>query len=79
MMKRVAAALEVVLPADLADHGVDGRVLELDHLAALLAVHVLVLRVAVVVLVEHARPDFEPAQQAGVHQLGAACGTPSPG
>ena len=30
----------------------------------------LVLRVAVVVLVEHARPHLQAAQQAGVHQLG---------
>ena len=64
------AALEVVFAANVPNDVGDGAILKLDHLAARLAVEVLVLRVAVVVLVEHARPQFQAAQQAGVHQLG---------
>ena len=52
------------------DRRLDGRALELDHLAALPAAQVLVLRVAVVVFVVHARPQLQAAQQAGVHELG---------
>src|SRR5262249_17477724 len=65
----VAGGLEAVLPAHLAHGGLNGRALELDHLAALGALQVLVLRVAVIVLVAHARADLQPAQQARVHQL----------
>ena len=64
------ACLEIVLLADAAHDFVQGGVLELDHAAALLAIHVLVLRVAVVVFVEHARPQLQPPQQAGINQLG---------
>src|SRR5207249_1518120 len=44
--------------------------LELNHGVAALALQVLVLRVAVVVLVAHPRPDLQAAQEAGVEQLG---------
>ena len=57
----MSVALEVVFAANIAQDGVDGRILELDHLAALLAIEVFVLGIAVVVLVKHARPQLEPA------------------
>jgi len=60
----------MVLLANLADEAIQGAVLKFDHLAAALAVHVLVLRIAVVMLVEHPRAQFQATQQAGVHQLG---------
>ena len=65
----VAAALEIVFLADVADHRRDGRILELQHLVAALAEHVVVLRIAVIVLVEGARADLEQAEQSRVHQL----------
>src|SRR5262249_51517280 len=68
--ERVAAGVEVGLPAPPANARLDGRVLDLDHFAALTAGQVFVLGVAVIVLVEHARAQFQPAQQTGVHQLG---------
>src|SRR5262249_38291915 len=65
----VIADLEAVTLTDFADHHLDGRVLKFDYTSALLAVHVLVLRVPVIVLVKHARPQLQPAEQAGVDQL----------
>ena len=61
--------MELVLPAHFAHGRLDGRTLKLDHLAALLAAHVFVLRIAVVVFVEHARPDFQAAQQTGIDEF----------
>src|SRR5579884_3019883 len=54
--ERVAAGIELVLAAHFAHRRFDGGTLKLDHLAALFAVHVLVLRIAVVMFVVHARP-----------------------
>ena len=65
----VARSLEAVPAANLFDQAFQGRVLKLDHLAALLAEQVFVLGIAVVVLVEHARPDLQAAEQAGIHEL----------
>src|SRR5215471_4383035 len=48
--ERMPVHVEVVSPADVADDALDRRVLELDHLAAPLALQVLVLRIAVLVL-----------------------------
>src|SRR5262245_920187 len=55
-VKAVPGELKAVLPAHVPDDRLQGRVLELDHLAALLAVQVLVLRITVVVLEEGPRP-----------------------
>ena len=49
--ERVPVHVEVVNPADVADDALDCRVLELDHLAAQLALQVLMLRITVVVLI----------------------------
>src|SRR5947209_7117373 len=65
----VAGGLEVVAAADLAEDRLQRRVLELDHLVALVAVEMLVLRVAIVVLVVGARAQLELAEQAGVDEL----------
>ena len=63
-------ALNRCLPAHLAHRRLDRRTLKLDHLAALFAVQVLVLRIAVIVFVERPRSDLQPAQQARVDELG---------
>jgi len=63
------AALKLMLLADLLENMPQSRCLKLDFLIALLADKVLMLRVAVIVFVEHARPEIESAQQARVHQL----------
>src|SRR2546425_9150734 len=68
--KRVSAGLEALLRANLVNDGVEGGILELDHLVALLAVEMLVLRVAVIMLVKSLGAELETAEQAGVHQLG---------
>jgi hypothetical protein len=44
--------------------------LELDHLPALLANQVLVLRIPVIVLKERPRAQIEPPQQSGIDQFG---------
>src|SRR5258708_17299937 len=49
--ERVSARVELVLPAHLAHRRLDGVALELDHLPAPLALHVLVLRITVIVFV----------------------------
>src|SRR5262249_33146788 len=68
--KGVPVGLKVVLPANLPDDRFNGRVLKFDHLPALLAVQVLVLRVAVVVLVKGPVPHVQTPQQTGVHEFG---------
>src|SRR5262245_58396701 len=65
----VAAGHEMVLPGYFLDRLLDGRVLELDHLAAFLADHVLVLRVAVLVLVIGPAAQLQTPEQAGLDQL----------
>src|SRR5262249_53335021 len=65
----VAARLEGAFLADLANDRLQRRVLELDHLVALGAVEMLVLRVAVVMLEVSLGPELDTAKQAGVHQL----------
>ena len=65
----VAIRLEMMLPADVVNDRADGFILEFDDFAALLTDQVFMRRVAVVVLVEHARSEFQPAQQTRVHQL----------
>jgi hypothetical protein len=60
---------ELLLAADGLQRRLEFGALELDYLAALRALEVLVVRVAVVVLVAHARPDLQAAQQPGIDQL----------
>jgi hypothetical protein len=66
----VPGNLKLVLTGYLADEAVNGWILEFDHLAALPAIQVLVLRVAIVVLIKHAWANFQPPQQTGVYELG---------
>src|SRR5262249_493650 len=65
----MTVGMEAVLAAYLADEGVQFGVLELDDRAASLAVKVLVLRIAVVMFIVHARPQFQATQQAGIDEL----------
>src|SRR5437899_2756603 len=65
----VPVRLEMMLPADVVNDRADGFILEFDDFAALLTDQVFMGRVAVIVLVEHARSELQPAQQARVHQL----------
>jgi hypothetical protein len=58
----MACAEETVLTADVAENGVELRVLELNHFSTHLAVKVLVVRITVIVLVKHARPNFQAAE-----------------
>jgi len=67
--ERVPRHLELVLPANFFNRGLDGRVLKLDHLLANTADKMLVLRVAVVVLVIGFGPDFQLAQHAGIDEF----------
>src|ERR1700722_7773151 len=68
--QRVPGGVEVLLPAHFTYYSVQRRALKFDHLAALPTLKVLVLRVAVIVLVAHPRPDFELAEQTGIDELG---------
>ena len=47
----------------------DGRALKLDHFATLGALKVIVLRVAIIVLVEGAGAEFKPAKKAGIYKF----------
>src|SRR5262245_8279008 len=61
--------MELMLPAHFAHRRLNGGTLKLDHLAALFAAHVLMLRITVVVFVVHARSQFQAAKQAGIDEL----------
>src|SRR5262245_49232996 len=67
--QRVAACVEAVFAAHHLERLFQGRTLEFDHLAAGAALEVFVLRVAVIVLVALARPQFQLAQQSGIDQF----------
>jgi hypothetical protein len=58
----MATGMKAVSVAHIAKDRVQSGVLKLDHLVALLAVEMLVLRIAVIVLEEGAIADLEPAQ-----------------
>ena len=59
--KGMAAGVELMLPAHLAQSRLDCGALKLNHFAALFAAHVLVLWITVVVLVIHTRPQLQAA------------------
>jgi hypothetical protein len=60
---------EVVLCRDLLHGGINRGVLKLDHLPALVANQVLMLRVAVVMVVDCPRADLDFAQQPRIDEL----------
>ena len=60
---------EAMLAANLVNDGHDGSMLELDHLAALLAVKMFVLRIAIIVFIKRPRTNVQAAQHAGVNQF----------
>ena len=59
-----------MLPAHFFNGRFNGRTLKLNHLPALTALQMLMLRIAVVVFVVHARPQFQATQQSRIDQLG---------
>src|SRR5207249_1434710 len=62
--------LEIVSPANIPDQGFHARLLELDPLVAHRAVHVLVLRVSVLVLVVFPGLRLQAAEQPRIDELG---------
>jgi hypothetical protein len=65
--ERQTLGLELVLPADFLQQLLHFGALEFDDLSALLAMQVLVVGVAVIVLVDDPRAEFQPAEHAGIH------------
>jgi hypothetical protein len=59
-----------MLLADVAQDGFNGRALELYHLAAKGAAEMFVLRIAIIMFVDHARAKLKSPEKAGVHELG---------
>jgi hypothetical protein len=68
--QRVTGKLELILRSHLAKGRFDGWMLKLDHLPALRADEMLVLRVSIIVLKKRACPKVEPPQKTSIHELG---------